>query len=436
MDDNVKSLDTKNKQKRLKPITVILLLMVILIAGASLRMMNTNWDDSQHLHPDERFLSQVIAQIRPVGSISEYFDTEHSVLNPNTHGHTFFVYGTFPLFIIRYVGEWTGQTGYDLNTLIGRQLSATSEIFTILIVFMIAYKLYNQRVALIAAALYAFAVLPIQQAHFMTVDTFTNTFGMLTVLAAVNILTKDPDEREIAGICGLWKCWSAYLFFGIALGMATASKINAVSLALLLPLVELVRFNREDKFKVGSAILKVGFAGAISFLTFRVLQPYAFTGPGFFNLAINQDWWMGLRNLQTMSTGEVDFPPALQWIRRPASFAFKNLMVWGVGLPWGISSVLSWIAQVWQIIKKRKLDHAPICLWMLLYFLWQGLAWVSSMRYLLLLYPLMAVITAWGLEQLISRREELRIATIRLSSLVISRVGIVVTVLVLLSTAL
>ena len=73
-----------------------------------------------------------------------------------------------------------------------------------------------------------------------------------------------------------------------------------------------MRFNREDKFKVGSVILKVGFAGAISFLTFRVLQPYAFAGPGFFNLAINQDWWMGLRNLQTMSTGEVDFPPALQ----------------------------------------------------------------------------------------------------------------------------
>ena len=180
MDDNVKSLDTKKKQRRLKPITVILLLMVILIAGASLRMMNTNWDDSQHLHPDERFLSQVIAQIRPVNSISEYFDTEHSVLNPNTHGHTFFVYGTFPLFIIRYVGEWTGQIGYDLNTLIGRQLSATSEIFTILIVFMIAYKLYNQRVALIAAALYAFAVLPIQQA-LHDGDTFTDTFGMLTV---------------------------------------------------------------------------------------------------------------------------------------------------------------------------------------------------------------------------------------------------------------
>lgn len=436
MDDNKKSLDTKNRQKRLKPITVILLLMVILIAGASLRMMNTNWDDSQHLHPDERFLSQVIAQIRPVSSISEYFDTEHSLLNPNTHGHTFFVYGTFPLFIIRYVGEWTGQIGYDLNTLIGRQLSATSEIFTILIVFMIGFKLYNQRAALIAAALYAFAVLPIQQAHFMTVDTFTNTFGMLTVLAAVYILKQELAERELTGIRGLWIRNSAYLFFGIALGMATASKINAVSLALLLPLVELVRFNREEDFKVGKSILKMAFAGVISFLTFRVLQPYAFTGPGFFNLAINQDWWMGLRNLQTMSTGEVDFPPALQWIRRPSSFAFSNLMIWGVGLPWGVASVISWIAQVWQIIKRRKFDHAPICLWMLLYFLWQGLAWVSSMRYLLLLYPLMAVITAWGLEQLISRREELRIAKFKHSSLIISRVGIFVTALVLLSTAL
>src|SRR5690606_33517196 len=181
--------------------------------------------------------------------IKDYFNTQTSTLNPNTHGYTFFVYGTFPLFLIRYFGEWIGQVGYDPITLVGRQLSAFFDLFTVILVFLIGYKLYNRSVGLIAAAFYAFAVLPIQQAHFMTVDTFTSTFGMLTVLAAVIIL-KRPLAEEPEGIVSgftLPKIWP-YLLFGLGLGMATASKINAVSLALLLPLVELARYLRmEDR---------------------------------------------------------------------------------------------------------------------------------------------------------------------------------------------
>ena len=217
------------EKKKLKSSVVILILIFILVAGAWFRTINLNWDEGFHLHPDERFLSQVIAQIRPVNSVSEYFNTETSALNPNNSGFTFFVYGTFPLFLIRYAGEWTGQTGYDLNTILGRQLSATFDILTILIVFLIAYKLYNERAGLIAAALYALAVFPIQQSHFMTVDTFTNTFGMLTVLAAVNILKLRPNKEEPSRTPKvLWQRFWPYIFFGLALGMATASKINAV----------------------------------------------------------------------------------------------------------------------------------------------------------------------------------------------------------------
>ena len=427
------------EKKKLKSSVVILILIFILVAGARFRTINLNWDEGFHLHPDERFLSQVIAQIRPVNSVSEYFDTETSALNPNNSGFTFFVYGTFPLFLIRYAGEWTGQTGYDLNTILGRQLSATFDILTILIVFLIAYKLYNERAGLIAAALYALAVFPIQQSHFMTVDTFTNTFGMLTVLAAVNILKMRPNKEEESGTpTVLWQRFWPYIFFGLALGMATASKINAVSLALLLPLVELVRFWRRNESErtngIGEVVLQVFIAALVSFLTFRILQPYAFEGPGFFNFGINQDWWTGLRSLQQQSTGEVDFPPALQWIRRPASFSLKNLLIWGVGLPWGIAAVLSWLGVGWRIFRQKELEHAPIWIWMLLYYLWQGTAWVSSMRYLLLLYPLMAVIVGWGLDFLLGNKESIRIKKFQISGRTISRIGIILSVLILIVT--
>ena len=141
--------------------------------------------------------------------------------------------------------------------------------------------------------------LPIQQAHFMTVDSFTNTFGMLTVLAAVLLLKRKrrnldkviADNGGATETCanikssGQVKEILLFLFFGIALGMATASKINAVSLALLLPLVELVRYLQtpvEERAKYQwRSIVMIVLAGVISFLVFRTFQPYAFDGPGF-----------------------------------------------------------------------------------------------------------------------------------------------------------
>lgn len=438
-------MDKVNEQRVLpkkginQALITVFLLALILIVGGYFRFLNLNWDESYHLHPDERYLSMVLNSIQPVGSIKEYFNTQTSTLNPNTHGYTFFVYGTFPLFFIRYIGEWIGQVGYDPITLVGRQISAFFDLFTVILVFLIGFKLYNRRVGLIAAAFYACAVLPIQQAHFMTVDTFTNTFGMLTVLATVIILQR-PHETDTGNIRSMltWQKLWPYLMFGLGLGMATASKINAVSLAILLPLVELARYlrteNRDEKVDLLKTLLPIAIAGIVSILTFRILQPYAFSGPGFFNLKINPDWWNGLKTLQAQSTGEVDFPPALQWTRRASTFSLYNLLVWGVGLPWGITAIFAWLGMAGKIFKRKDFLHMPLWIWSLLYFVWQGLAWVSSMRYLLLLYPLVAIIAAWGLEQLLSNNVGIKFKRFSLSKNVIKRVGILLTVLVLLAT--
>ena len=81
-----------------------LVMIVILIIAAVFRFTGIAWDGNQHLHPDERFLTMVETAISPVSSPAEYFDTANSKLNPNNYGYTFYVYGTLPLFIVRYVG--------------------------------------------------------------------------------------------------------------------------------------------------------------------------------------------------------------------------------------------------------------------------------------------------------------------------------------------
>src|SRR5512133_1876432 len=82
------------------------LLIGILLGGVYFRFTGLNWDQNQHLHPDERFLTMVETSIAPVDSLSQYFDTQKSSLNPHNRGYGFYVYGTLPLFMVRYAGEW------------------------------------------------------------------------------------------------------------------------------------------------------------------------------------------------------------------------------------------------------------------------------------------------------------------------------------------
>jgi len=412
--------EIRNQKSKLKlsisfnDLVCVILLIVVICAGAYFRLVGVNWDDSHHLHPDERFLSMVLASISPVDNAGEYFNTELSSLNPANRGYGFFVYGTLPIFIIRYLVEWLGQTGYDAITILGRYVSALFDLFTVLLVFLIGKRLHSNRVGLIAACFYALAVLPIQLSHFMTVDTLTNTFGMVTVYIGVWIATRglhnggsssntemestEPKPRFNASD------WIPYLLFGVSLGLATASKINAVSLAFFLVFIELVEFLQTEKSLRNQKLLFITrdllIAGVASFITFRIFQPYAFDGPGFFNFRINTQWWSSMQSLSAQAAGEVDFPPALQWARRPITFAWTNMVQWGMGLPLGIFSWLAFLGMGWAIFNKKQLKNLPIWLWTIAYFLWQGLAWVRSMRYQMLVYPLLAIIAAWGLEKL------------------------------------
>ena len=455
-----------NTGKIWRQVAVIALLLVVLTAGAYLRLVGVNWDENQHMHPDERFLSLVQAAIAPVDNPADYFNTEISSLNPANRGYPFFVYGTLPIFIIRYLGEFLGKTDYHSITIVGRYVSAVFDLATILLVFVIGQRLYNKWVGLLGALFYALAVLPIQLSHFMTVDTVTNTFAYLAAFAAVWALTRkssfdgdrdqhdhsaNPDDAQLPPEQGepeggsftsallVLKDLLPYILFGLALGAATASKINAVVLAVLLPVVEGVRYVRLPAEKRRSALLPILrnliVAAILSFIVFRIGQPYAFNGPTFFNFSINEDWWLSLQNLRAQASGDVDFPPALQWARRPITFSWENMVTWGLGLPLGIAAWTAFVGMGWQIIRKREWHlHFPLWAFTGLYFFWQSISWVRSMRYQVLIYPSLALFAGWGLVRLWSARENIRLGFIRLKPKLIRTMGVGLAVIIILTT--
>ncbi|MBN2256898.1 MAG: glycosyltransferase family 39 protein [Anaerolineaceae bacterium] len=396
---------TEKNSKRQSWLSDILILLIV-IAAIYLRFIGLNWDQNAHLHPDERFLTMVVSSISTVSSISDYFNTDISPLNPHNVGFNFFVYGTLPLFIVRYIAEVFQKTGYDQIFLVGRQLSALADILTVLVVYWIGRRLYGKPVGLIAAALAAFSVVPIQQSHFFTVDTFANLFGFLAVYQVVCLVTPTHEEesgdgtlQEKPGLRLIFKEFKPYGLFALAVGMAVASKINAGALVILLPMAVLLRYGvKRSNWPITRTIrvlIFLGLAGLICLLTFRVFQPYSFSGPGFLDFNINHKWWANIQELNIQSSGKADFPPALQWANRPLWFAWLNTILWGMGLPFGLVGVAAFLWMGWRIINGEWKPHILLWIWTGLYSLWQGLAWVRAMRYQMLIYPSTAILVAW-----------------------------------------
>ena len=434
----------------IKSLLIILGLIAVLLVGAYLRFAGLSWGEYQYLHPDERFLVWVGTDISPVERLGDYWDTVNSSLNPHNRGHGFYVYGTLPMFLARYVVEWVyGHSGFNEMTDAGRVLSALFDLGTVLLVFLTGSVVYNRRVGLLAAAFSALAVLQIQHAHFFTMDSFTTFFAILTMYFAARIAyqrenpgeegTYDRRDARLADNPGLepdgfplqessfgipatqvsntpasltgtlaslvrQPIFSLSLGFGIALGMAVASKINAAPLALLLPVAIFLRVaeldEEEKRQRIQQAIFYLILAGAASLLVFRIFQPYAFSGPGFFEIKPNPAWVANLNELRNQASGDVDFPPALQWARRPVWFAWQNMVLWGMGLPLGLLAWAGFLWAGWRMLIGEWRRHLLLWGWTALYFTWQSLIFNPSMRYQLLVYPTLVIFAAWAVIQL------------------------------------
>lgn len=396
---------------------------LILAVAIYFRTVGIYWGEEQYLHPDERFLVWVGSDISPVKSLSEYFDTAVSSLNPHNKGHGFFVYGTLPMFITRYLVEWIfGHSGFREMTLVGRPLSTLADVITVLFIAATALHLYGRRVSLLASAFYAMAVLPIQLSHFFKEDTFLNVFIFLAVYLAVRIVDEPdtdflppqeslPPEETLPSLRQelLQKIksplFSLSVGFGISFGCAMASKLTAYPLAFVIPAAFIIREIRlrqagwresSPRWFLHTALISLIAAGLVSILVFRLFQPYAFSGPGFFGVKPNQAWVDNITEQRNQSTGDVDFPPALQWARRPLWFSWQNLTLWGLGLPLGILAWAGFLWMGWRILRGEWQTHALLWGWTAFFFAWQSLQHNPTMRYQLPSYPGLTIIAAWA----------------------------------------
>ncbi len=441
-------------------VITLIVLGAVLVFGAYLRFTHNNWDQagsgpgahSAHLHPDERFLTTISNDTSAPDGVLDYFDTDNSPLNPynvdigNGNTQPTFVYGTLPLFLTKFAATHYNtltlgfvdqdQATYDRYNLVGRRLSAFFDTATILLIFLIGWRLANRPVGLMAAFLYAFSPFPIQNAHFFIVDSFMAFFATLSIYFAVR-------AAQSGGFANL-------AVAGIAAGLAMAGKTTALALLPVIILAAgifawpaikpyLLPFWTGDgrdgegersgrrlddsilRLDAGSAIALVG-----AFIAYRIAMPYAFNAPSLsdwfsyrsfdlplvskfvpFDLArvpypdiMNQHWIQDQASQRRLLDGEA-FPPNVQWIGRARwIWPLQQMVVWGMGPALGAAAWIGVAFALVYAIRKQALVWLVPLAWVIGYFGFMGSQFSLYMRYFLPLYPALCVLAAFVLYKL------------------------------------
>ena len=316
-----------------------ILLSLILVVGFTARAWNLDFDQGQHLHPDERHWALTAAELERqpapdrhgtvLGPALDWLDGQRSPANPYRATPSF-VYGPVMLAAARSTAGWmhsgvvdgsqpaatvvdildsigipltnsdgspTFDAGYEFE-IVGRLLAALFDTITIVIVGLIGRRLFGPATGLIAAGFYASSVLAIQHAHFLGSEPLLGLCSALLVLATLTIDRSATTRPAIRG----------GLLVGLAAGAAMAVKVNAVGLVLvpITACITLAAVHRRRSDVIRLVALSIG-----ALLAFRVLHPAAFDGlsPWF-----SKPFLADLRVVRTQF--DADIPPSIQWADR------------------------------------------------------------------------------------------------------------------------
>jgi hypothetical protein len=363
--------------RRFDPSLPVLLAAVALFALALwLRLMGTAWDGWANLHPDERhmvFVTQDLHQAVEAslaegrGWWSMWFGPA-PVLDPRAEGKLY-VYGDLPLIVVTLVSRALGATDWGSTFWLGRSLTAVVEASSVLAVFVLGLRLGGRpSVALAAAALMGMAPTSLQLANFYTVD------GWLSALCLWALV-------PLAALTGPQGRWPHALVAGALAGLAGACKVTAA--ALILPALVVVAL--VWRLRGGRAALVATFVGlAAGLLVFRIANPSAFAGTGFWGLSLSPEML-------------ADFAEVRAYMRDPGP---PSNWQWLVGYPtWALvrDTVLFGTGPVLAGLALAGLMRRPTRLgWLLLAALAGHLALnatgeIRALRYLAPIVPLAAV---------------------------------------------
>lgn len=374
---------------RLSPAALALILIVI--AGGTLRLYHLDWDEENFLHPDELHVVNTITSKISIDwppDFGNLTDPDHSHLNPrsidpdNGHHHNF-AYGALPLIVTDFAASvLTHATGRDWHAFsegvpkVGRFLSTVMDLITIVTVFLIGRRLYSTNAGLAAAAIYATAPVPIQLSHFFTTDIWMTSLTTVSIYGAVRA-AQDGKRR-----------WFA--FAGFAFGLAMASKASVAMLAVVIGVAAVMDAVRRNNANSNSRDAIVAFVqrlvvgGVAALAGFALFEPYALV-----RLRVYLDQ---LDEQKRIASGSLDVPYTRQYIGLTRGvYQAEQLLKWGLGPVAGLLCFLGVLA----VLRSAYRDRFGGSLLLLVWLVGQGIVTIlpqtKFLRYTEPLLPVLAV---------------------------------------------
>lgn len=342
-----------------------LILTVIILAGIFLRFYNLNWDQGNFFHPDERNIANAVTRI-------VFFEQ----LNPQ-----FFAYGSLPIYLYRATGDfltlvtknpdWTSQ--WPLINLIGRFYSALFASLSLILIFLLAKKIFNKKVGFLAVFIAAFSPSLIQTAHFGVTESMMVFWSLLIALVSFELFSKKENLMT-------------YFKIGLLWGASLATKMAGLSF-LIIPLTAHLLTVKKLKKQFNFLLIPL-----IAFLIFTIFSPYAFLSWGKFLESMNYENGVVLGKLRVVYT--LQFTNTLPYL-----FQAKNI-IWQMG-PVALSAVLSLFVLLFVGLKKRNKKILTLLVFPIAYFLYVGYWYTKFVRYMVPILPFLAIMAGWGLDKLI-----------------------------------
>jgi len=368
-----------------------LLPAAILAVAAALRFAGLDWDRGILAHPDERRILMVVAGLRwPSPWDWGLVLGPRSPLNPR-----FFAYGSLPIYLLRLLGALTG-TRPDQLYLPGRVLSASCSLLTVAATMSIGRELGGRRVGLLAGAFLACAVLSIQLAHFLTVDSLLVLLSTLAVWCLLRVARRGSLGAGLAA--------------GALTGLALATKSSALPLLFAgWAAWALWALGRDGVPRLGRGLRGMASGTALAATAFFVVEPYSLLDWSRFGVATVQEG--------AMAGGAIDLTYTRQFIGTlPYLYPLRELIVWSLGLPLGLLALagLAWLT--WRALRPSP-QGLVILAWIWPYFLITGSFHAKFSRYMAPLVPwlcLAAALLFWRLWDLAQPQRWARRAVVAL----------------------
>ena len=367
-----------------------IILLLIILLGAFFRFYGLNWDQNQHLHPDERAIIMFALPLHFPQNLSDFFSKESS-LNPH-----FFAYGNFPLYLLKGTAAFLSNfdmsfDSYDKINLVGRTISAIADLGTIILIYFIGKRIFGKKVGIIGAFFYAISVFPIQASHFYAVDSLLTFFILLTLYQLIRFYEKPTLQKSI--LVGI--------FFGLSLATKTSAVVLIVAIGMAIAVDFLLIFLESPHRPhiwfphIPKFLKRLFIDGAVitatTVLTFLILEPYA--------LIDFKEFWRQTLEQSRMTHDAFTFPYTLQYVGKiPYLYELKNIFFWGQGPILATISFLGIFYTAFIILKKKKerkwAQEFILLIFFLSYFAVVGKFAVGWMRYMLPLYPLLSLFAA------------------------------------------